>query len=136
MLGAFNDKKITIKGFRLIAIFLLTCTSVTVTSANTFESNFSLNLTEVTEWQIELPRALEAQKSGAIFVDIRSLAPYEQSHVLGAIHLPLTDLAQTLLEHPGALPKDQPIYVICCAKDRNAMLAVLPLRMAGYGLTE
>ena len=30
------------------------------------------------------------------------------------------------------LPKDQPIYVICCAKDRNAMLAVLPLRMAGY----
>ncbi len=63
---------------------------------------------------------------------IRSLTSYEQSHVSGALHLPLTDLAQTLLERPGVLSKDQPIYVICCAKDRNAMLAVLPLRMAGY----
>ena len=125
-------KKITIKGFPLLLILFFTCASLTDVNANTFDSNLNKNLNEVTGWQVQLSQALEAKKSGAIFVDIRSLAPYEQSHVPGAIHLPLTDLAQTLLEHPGTLPKDQPIYVICCAKDRNAMLAVLPLRMAGY----
>ncbi len=58
-----------IKGFLITAVFLLFHLVVTVTSANTFESNVSLNLTEVTEWQVQLPRALEAQKSGAAFVD-------------------------------------------------------------------
>ena len=125
-------KKLNIKGFPLLLVLLLACVSVTAASANTFESNLSRNLNEVTEWQVQLPQALEAHEGGAVFVDIRSLASYEQSHVSGALHLPLTDLAQTLLERPGVLPKDQPIYVICCAKDRNAMLAVLPLRMAGY----
>ena len=113
-------------------LIVLLMNSVTTTSADTFDSNLNKNLDEVTEWQVQLPQALEAHGRGAVFVDIRSLVSYEQSHVSGAIHLPLTDLAQTLLERPGVLPKDQPIYVICCAKDRNAMLAVLPLRMAGY----
>ena len=125
-------KKLTTKGLPLLLILLLACVSVTAASANTFESNLSRNLNEVTDWQIQLPKALEAHEGGAVFVDIRSLASYEQSHVSGAIHLPLTDLSQTLLERSGVLPKDQPIYVICCAKDCNAMLAVLPLRMAGY----
>ena len=118
--------------FAFCLLTALLINSMTTASADTFESNLSKNLNEVTAWQVQLPQALEAQKSGAAFVDIRSLASYEQSHVSGAIHLPLTDLSQTLLERPGVLPKDQPIYVICCAKDRNAMLAVLPLRMAGY----
>ena len=125
-------KKLINKGLPLLLIFLLACVSVTAANANTFGSNLSKDLNEVTEWQIQLPQALEAHGRGVVFVDIRSLASYEQSHVSGALHLPLTDLAQTLLERPGVLPKDQPIYVICCAKDRNAMLAVLPLRMAGY----
>ena len=118
--------------FSFCMLIILLMNLVTVASADTFESNRSKNLNEVTEWQVQSSQALEAHGSGAVFVDIRSLASYEQSHVSGALHLPLTDLAQTLLERPGILPKDQPIYVICCAKDRNAMLAVLPLRMAGY----
>ena len=127
-------KKLTANGVLLLLRLLLAfaCISLADASANTFEANLSKNLNGVAKWQVQLPQALEAHGRGAVFVDIRSLASYEQSHVSGAIHLPLTDLAQTLLEHPGALPKDQPIYVICCAKDRNAMLAVLPLRMAGY----
>ena len=125
-------KKLATKGLPLLLIFLLACLSATAASAGTLDSNLSKNLTEVSEWQVQLPLASEAHGRGAVFVDIRSLDSYEQSHVSGALHLPLTDLAQTLLERPGILPKDQPIYVICCAKDRNAMLAVLPLRMAGY----
>lgn len=44
----------------------------------------------------------------------------------------MPDLPQTILENPGVFPKGQPIYVICCAQDRNSLFATLPLRIAGY----
>lgn len=90
-------------------------------------------LKESPHWELSLLHARDLQQEGnAIFVDIRSKESYEKGHAPGAINLPLPSLPQTLLENPGMLPKDLPIYVICCAQDRNALFATLPLRMAGY----
>jgi rhodanese-related sulfurtransferase len=81
---------------------------------------------------VPLPQAKEIHGRGAVFLDIRSAASYGKGHIPNALNIPATDLPQAILEKPGILPKKQPVYIICCAQDRNAMYALLPLRMAGY----
>jgi rhodanese-related sulfurtransferase len=112
-------------------LFLLVLLPVSAAPSN-LPQKLQAELQNYQQYLVPLPQAKEIHGRGAIFIDIRSAALYQKGHVPGALHMPITDLPQLLLERPGVLPKGQPVYVICCAKDRNAMYALLPLRMAGY----
>ncbi|MDA8217090.1 MAG: rhodanese-like domain-containing protein [Dehalococcoidales bacterium] len=45
------------------------------------------------------------ERQAALFVDVRSAKSYEQSHIPGAVSIPIGELARRLQE----LPRDKPI---------------------------
>ena len=125
------------KNYRILVVMLLCLFTLSSISAQEIDDAKELLLSEKLNqsqsWSVDLTQAYQVhQKGGAIFVDIRSKELYEKGHVPNSLNIHLPSLPQTILENPGVLPKGQPIYVICCAQDRNALWAVLPLRMAGY----
>jgi rhodanese-related sulfurtransferase len=67
-----------------------------------------------------------------VIVDIRSTKSFSEGHILGANHIPLWSLVETIEKNTARLPMDHPIYVICCQKDIFAAYAVMVLRMGGY----
>jgi len=67
-----------------------------------------------------------------LIVDIRSTKSFTAGHIPGVIHIPLWSLVETIEKNPAILPIDQPIYVICCAKDIYSAYAVAVLRLGGY----
>lgn len=60
----------------------------------------------------------------AILIDVRELKEWQRGHVRGAMHVPLSELAEKendaayLAELAKKLPKDKPIYVHCAAGKR------------------
>lgn len=63
----------------------------------------------------------------AVILDVRSVTLWDQSHISGALHIPMPDLLDRMAE----LPKDK-IIGVYCAKNINAAYAVAMLNMQGY----
>ena len=121
---------IGIKKFIQLIIWIILTLQISSSEAT---QSLEAQLSDSLSWEVSLPAAYKSfQSNQAIFLDIRSKESFVKGHVPNSININLPDLPQTLLEKPGMLPKGQPIYVVCCAQDRNALWAVLPLRMAGY----
>lgn len=70
-----------------------------------------------------------AIQQGAQLIDVRTTTEYEQSHISGAISLPLTDLEKG--KKPSSAQKDTPIYVYCRSGNRSSRAAAI-LKDAGY----
>jgi len=83
--------------------------------------------------QISVDAAFEAFKSSKyyIFLDVRDLEEYQESHIKGAKNIPLIQLEDRLNE----LPKDIPIIVYCSGTgcDRGLWAAVI---LVGNGFRE
>ena len=121
------------KLFILLLISLTLLTNITLAQENTLKSYLHQKLSISNTWQIHLLDFYKLyQQQELILIDIRSPETYQKAHVKGSLNIHLPNLPQTILEQPNILPKDQPIYIICCAQDSNAYYAVLPLRIAGY----
>lgn len=56
-----------------------------------------------------------ARREGAVLVDVRETEEYTESHVPGAIHIPLAQLARRLDE----VPSGEPVFVICRSGHRS-----------------
>lgn len=63
---------------------------------------------------------MEEYSNGNIFIDVRSGADFDASHVLGAINIPLVEIGA---EHPklNGLDRDAVIVVYCAAGGRAEM---------------
>lgn len=68
-----------------------------------------------------------AEASGALLVDVREIAEYEEGHIEGAINIPLRTLAQNL----DKIPTDRQVYVYCASGFRAGQ-ALASLGMLGY----
>ncbi|CAH2215434.1 FAD-dependent oxidoreductase [Tepidibacter aestuarii] len=66
-------------------------------------------------------------ESGACIIDVREKDEYEQSHVIGAINLPLSEFRERLDE----IPTDKPLYLHCRSGQRSYN-AVLALQHLGF----
>lgn len=64
----------------------------------------------------ELATALE---QGAPLIDVRMPEEYEDMHVPGAVHMPLSELAARSNE----IPRDRRVYVICASGGRSLAAA-------------
>jgi len=70
----------------------------------------------------ELDTLLRAQP-GLPLLDVRTPVEYAQDHVPQARNIPLDTLAPQALFEGGALPKGQPIYILCQTGGRAAKAA-------------
>lgn len=64
---------------------------------------------------------------GALVVDVREVAEYEEGHIEGAINIPLRTLSQNL----DKIPTDRQVFVYCKSGHRAGM-ALSSLGMLGY----
>lgn len=64
----------------------------------------------------DLAAALE---HGVVLIDVRLPEEYEDMHVPGAVHMPLSELAARSNE----IPRDERVYVICASGGRSAAAA-------------
>jgi rhodanese-related sulfurtransferase len=71
--------------------------------------------------------AHNAQRRGAVLLDVREAAEWRSGHARGARHLPLSRLQQ----QPPALPAEAEVHVICAHGHRSLAAARL-LRRAGF----
>jgi rhodanese-related sulfurtransferase len=69
----------------------------------------------------------ELMASGALVVDVRTPAEYEDGHVKGAINLPL----QTLGNNLNKLKKDQ-VIITCCRSGSRSGMAKRMLKANGF----
>jgi rhodanese-related sulfurtransferase len=71
--------------------------------------------------QISPSQALEAQRAGALLVDVREPDEWEAGHAPGALHLPLADLAERRQELEGA----SRVVMVCRSGARSELAASL-----------
>jgi rhodanese-related sulfurtransferase len=65
-------------------------------------------------------------RGGAVALDVREAYEWEQGHVAGSLHVPMSELARRREELP-----DAPIVVVCRSGNRSGVV-VRALRAAGY----
>ncbi len=70
-------------------------------------------------WQKVPETRLEAMPADGVLLDVREQDEWDAGHAPGAIHLPMTELAERLDEVPDA----SPVYVICRSGGRSARVA-------------
>jgi phage shock protein E len=66
-------------------------------------------------------------KQGAVIIDVRTKAEYQQGHINGSQNIPLNNLSN----HYSKLKKDQPI-ITCCASGIRSAQAKSILKSNGY----
>jgi phage shock protein E len=107
----------------------LLATGLLISTASACTSNESSSIATTQAGRIV--DGVEARKlvsEGATLLDVRTVAEYRQSHVEGARHIPVENLASRMSE---VGPKDTPIVVYCETGRRSANAAKL-LRDQGY----
>ncbi len=72
------------------------------------------------------PRELE-QKKGMMILDVRSDKEYEQGHIPGAVHVPLSDIGDKVKK----LKKDKDL-VVYCRSGNQSIWAIKRLMGMGY----
>ena len=85
---------------------------------------FAWRLIKFKRIKSELPQLLAA---GAVVIDVRSPAEYQQGARPGSLNIPLQDLAKRQNE----LSKDTPL-ILCCASGTRSGMAVGVLKSLGY----
>ncbi len=70
------------------------------------------------------------EQSGALVIDVRQPAEYEEAHIPGAVNIPLRELAANV----DKIPTDRQVFVYCKSGYRAAV-ANSSLRMMGYDNT-
>ncbi len=69
----------------------------------------------------------ELVKDGAVIIDVRTKAEYQQGHVKGSINIPLNNLSN----HYAKLRKDKPV-ITCCASGMRSGQAKNILKANGF----
>ncbi len=77
--------------------------------------------------EISVAQAAEAQKDGALILDVRQPEEWAQGHIAGATLIPLGDLPKRLNE----VPKNREVVVVCRTGVRSAQGRDL-LKQAGF----
>ncbi|MCY6369265.1 FAD-dependent oxidoreductase [Clostridium ganghwense] len=85
------------------------------------------NLLNDTFKQVRETDVRELIENGACIIDVRERHEYEQSHIIGVMNLPLSEIRDRLDE----VPKDKPIYLHCRSGQRSYN-AVLALQHLGF----
>jgi rhodanese-related sulfurtransferase len=80
-----------------------------------------------TSGEISIAQAYQDIKGGAFVVDVRTADEWNQSHIAGAILIPLDQLANRLAE----VPRDREVIVVCRTGVRSAQGLTI-LKQAGY----
>lgn len=66
-------------------------------------------------------------KQGAVIIDVRTKAEYQQGHIKGSENIPLNNF----FNHYSKLKKDKPI-IICCVSGTRSAQAKSILKSNGY----
>jgi len=66
-------------------------------------------------------------KNGAVIIDVRTKAEYQQGHIKGSTNVPLNNLSN----HYSKLDKNKPI-ITCCASGMRSAQAKNILKANGY----
>lgn len=66
-------------------------------------------------------------KNGAVIIDVRTKAEYQQGHIKNSMNIPLNNLSN----HYSKLKKDQPI-ITCCASGMRSAQAKNILQANGF----
>jgi rhodanese-related sulfurtransferase len=66
-------------------------------------------------------------KNGAVIVDVRTKAEYQQGHIHGSVNIPLNNLSN----HYSKLKKDK-VIITCCASGMRSAQAKNILKSNGY----
>ncbi|HUR18224.1 MAG TPA: rhodanese-like domain-containing protein [Acidimicrobiales bacterium] len=66
-----------------------------------------------------LEELAEALAEGAVLIDVRMPEEFEDMHVPGAVHMPLSELSARSNE----IPRDRRVYVICATGSRSLAAA-------------
>lgn len=66
-------------------------------------------------------------KNGAVIIDVRTKAEYQQGHIKNSLNVPLNNLSN----HYAKLKKDVPI-ITCCASGMRSAQAANILKANGY----
>lgn len=66
-------------------------------------------------------------KQGAMIIDVRTKAEYQQGHIKGSVNIPLNNLSN----HYAKIKKDKAI-ITCCASGIRSAQAKTILRSNGY----
>lgn len=69
--------------------------------------------------EVDLDAFAVAHADGAVVIDVREPYEYASGHVPGATLVPLASLPA----HAGALPRHQPVYIICATGNRSLTAA-------------
>lgn len=77
--------------------------------------------------EVGLDELAEALARGAVLIDVRMPEEYEDMHVPGAIHMPLSELSARSNE----IPRNERVYVICASGGRS-LAAVGALNRGGW----
>ena len=77
--------------------------------------------------EVDLDAFATAHADGAMVIDVREPYEYASGHVPGAKLVPLASLPA----HAGALPRHQPVYIICATGNRSLTAARF---LAGRGV--
>ncbi len=77
--------------------------------------------------EISTMQAFEEYREGALFLDVRSAAEWNQGHIPDSLLIPLDELPRRLSE----LPRDRDIVVVCKSGVRSREGAAI-LRKAGF----
>ena len=70
---------------------------------------------------------LAAARGSGVLVDVREPEEYVAGHVLGAVPIPMNQLATRM----GEIDKTSPVFVICASGNRSSAMTDL-LRGAGF----
>jgi rhodanese-related sulfurtransferase len=77
--------------------------------------------------EVDVARAYAMYQAGALMLDVRTVAEYNEQHIPGSLLIPLDDLPDRL----GELPDDNDIVVVCRSGNRSKEGTAI-LRDAGF----
>lgn len=77
--------------------------------------------------QVNVDKVRELVENKEMIIDVREIYEYENGHIKGAIHIPLSELRDNMQD----IPKDKPVFIHCRTGQRSYN-AVLALQNAGY----
>jgi len=122
------------KTVNIIPIFIAVCMILTLfTACGSGQSNAKTNNESTSAGTYRMISGSRAQKlfndSGAVIVDVRSKAEYDERHVKGAILMP-HDIVQTMAQ--AVLSDKNSTIIVYCRTGRRTKLAANSLFNLGY----
>ena len=76
---------------------------------------------------VEQARGLMESKPDLVVLDVRTVAEYEESHISGAVNIPVQELEERLGELDGSVE-----YLVYCRTGNRSSVAVQLMKAAGF----